>query len=112
MGANDYRTKPVDFPVTVARIRTHVSRKGAEDRLRESEERYASAAAGANDGLWDWKMTAGSMYFSDRWKEVMGCEDRAIGTHPDEWFGRLHPVDLPAAPAGARCALDRAVLAF
>ena len=95
LGANDYVSKPVDFPVAVARIRTHLSRKGADDRLRESEERYALAAAGANDGLWDWKIAAGSMHFTDRWKAIIGYEDREISTQPDEWFGRVHPDDLP-----------------
>ena len=96
LGANDYVTKPIDFPVAVARVRTHLIRKSAEDRLRESEERYALAAAGANDGLWDWNMTAGSIHFSDRWRAIIGYgdEDREISTHPDEWFGRVHPEDL------------------
>src|SRR5260221_680224 len=40
-GANDYVTKPVDFPVALARIHTHLSHKWAVEDLRESEERYA-----------------------------------------------------------------------
>ena len=44
-GANDYITKPVDFPVALARIQTQISRKLAEEALRESEERYALAAS-------------------------------------------------------------------
>ena len=46
LGANDYVTKPIDFPVALARIGTHLSHKWAVEELHESEERYALAAAG------------------------------------------------------------------
>src|SRR4051812_10653934 len=41
LGANDYVTKPIDFPVALARIGTHLAHKWAVEALRESEERYA-----------------------------------------------------------------------
>jgi diguanylate cyclase (GGDEF)-like protein/PAS domain S-box-containing protein len=95
LGANDYVTKPVDFPVTVARLRTHIARKDAEDRLRASEERYALAARGANDGLWDWDIAAGQLHLSARWKGIVGCDEAEIDTAPHEWFDRVHAEDLP-----------------
>ena len=64
LGANDYVTKPIDFPVVFARIHAQLSRKQAEEALRESEERYALAMRGAKDGLWDWDLRTNDMYFS------------------------------------------------
>ena len=93
-GADDYITKPVDFDLALARIRTQLSRKRAEDCLRESEERYALAMNGANDGLWDWDLATGRTYFSPRWKAIVGAQDDEVGEEPREWFDRVHPSDL------------------
>ncbi|MCC6992171.1 MAG: response regulator, partial [Acidobacteria bacterium] len=54
LGANDYVTKPVDFPVTLARIQAQLNHKWAEEELRQREERYSLASQAASDGLWDW----------------------------------------------------------
>ena len=93
LGADDYITKPIDFPVALARIRTQLARKQAEDGLRESEERYALTAQGANDGLWDWHLTTDVIYFSPRWKSIVGCAEDEIGSQPREWLDRVHPDD-------------------
>jgi diguanylate cyclase (GGDEF)-like protein/PAS domain S-box-containing protein len=94
LGANDYITKPIDMPVAAARIQTHLSLKWTEEALRESEERYALAANGANDGLWDWDLTTNKAYFSSRWKSMLGFEESEISYHIDEWFNRVHPDDI------------------
>jgi len=64
-----------------------------EESLRESEERYALAAQGANDGLWDWKPGTNEVYLSSRWKEMLGYTDAEIHPNLDEWFSRIHPSD-------------------
>ena len=65
-----------------------------ERALRESEERYALAARGTNDGLWDWNLTTGEIYYSPHWKAMIGYAEDEIGSSPDEWLGRIHPDDL------------------
>ncbi|PYU11863.1 MAG: diguanylate cyclase [Acidobacteria bacterium] len=92
-GANDYLTKPVDLPVALARIGTQLSHKRAQEALRESEERYALAARGANDGLWDWNIQTGRVYYSPRWKAMLGWGENEIGDNPEEWFNRIHDAD-------------------
>ncbi len=62
--------------------------------LLESEQRYALAAQGANDGLWDWDLVSGQIYYSSRWKMMLGFGLEDIGADSQEWFGRVHEDDL------------------
>jgi diguanylate cyclase (GGDEF)-like protein/PAS domain S-box-containing protein len=94
LGANDYITKPVDFTVALARIRAQLSRKHAESARRVSEERYELAARAANDGLWDWDLISNRIYYSERWKNMMGLREDEIGYSPEEWFSRVHAEDV------------------
>ena len=67
--------------------------------LRSSEERYALAVRGANDGLWDWDLTTNRIYFAPRWKSMLGYAEGQIGDSPDEWFGRVHRLDVERVKA-------------
>jgi diguanylate cyclase (GGDEF)-like protein/PAS domain S-box-containing protein len=71
-----------------------IDRQRIEAALRESEERYALAASGANDGLWDWNLRTNEAFFSPRWKSMLGYEEDEISTNPNEWFHRVHPEDI------------------
>jgi diguanylate cyclase (GGDEF)-like protein/PAS domain S-box-containing protein len=93
IGANDYLTKPIDFQVALARIETHLAHKRAVEDLRDSEERYALAVHGANDGLWDWNLVSGQVYWSPRWRSILGLESNDISGDPNEWLMRVHPED-------------------
>jgi len=94
LGASDYVIKPVKYAVALARIVTHVSLKRMHAELSRSEARYALAAKGTNDGLWDWDLEAGTVYYSPRWKALVGCVGGEIGSGSDEWFRRIHPDDV------------------
>ena len=69
-----------------------VERQQAEAALKESEERYALAVRGAKDGLWDWNLKTNQVYFSSRWKSLLGREDE-IDNSLDEWLKHIHPED-------------------
>ncbi len=62
--------------------------------LQESKERYALAARGANDGLWDWNLKTNDISFSSRWKSMLGFQDDEIRDRLQEWFHRVHPDDI------------------
>ncbi len=70
-------------------------RRRVEKALRASEERYALAAQGANDGLWDWDLEHNELYLSPRWKEMLGYGEAELSSSPHEWFERVYPDDLP-----------------
>ena len=94
-GAQDYLLKTELSGQLLARaIRYAIQRKRSEDELRESNERYMLAVEGATDGLWDWDLKTNRIYFSPRWKAMLGYGDKEIKGQPDEWLQRIHNEDL------------------
>lgn len=76
-------------------------------KLRESEERYALAVRAANDGIWDWDLKTNEVYYSIRWKEMLGYAEDEIGTDPNEWFKRIHPDNQKQVQASLASHLKR-----
>lgn len=95
-GANDYVTKPIDFRVTLARIHAQLARREAEAALRKSEERYALAAKASRDALWDWDLEQGTIYFSERWMEMLGLPTQAGSVDAEFWFSKVFVADRPS----------------
>ena len=88
--ACDALGEPVRLIGTVQEI---TERKRVEDALRRSEERYALAVDGVNDGIWERDLLTGEVYFSPRWKSMLGFEDHEIPNNILEWKKRIHPDD-------------------
>ncbi len=65
----------------------------AEETLRLSEERFRLAMLGSNDGLWDWDLSGGQVFYAQRWKRMLGFEDHEIGDQIEEFCDRVHPDD-------------------
>jgi PAS domain S-box-containing protein len=68
--------------------------KTATEALAASEQRWHLAVSGANDGIWDWEPQSGKVYFSERWKTMLGYSGDEIGDTLEEWISRIHPDDL------------------
>ena len=71
-------------------------RKLSEAALRESEERFALAVVGSNDGLWDWDILTDQMFFSERAQRIYGLPPDATLRPRSEWRAlvSLHPDDV------------------
>lgn len=77
-----------------------------EAALRESKERWQLALRGSNDGIWDWNLQTDEVFFSARWKSMLGYEDHEISNHLDEWAKRVHPDDLDCVMQAIQDHLD------
>lgn len=83
-----------------------LERKRSEKTLRQSEERYALVARGVNDGLWDWDLKTNKIFFSTRWKSMLGYTEEEISEDPQEWFLRVHPDDFEQVNSKVKGHLD------
>lgn len=51
-------------------------------------------AHGEMDGLWEWNIETNQIYFSPRWRALLGYGDQGQTGEPDDWFNLIHPYDL------------------
>jgi PAS domain S-box-containing protein len=69
-------------------------RRRVEQALRKSEERYALAMKGTNEGLWDWDVTSGRLHISPRFAAIVGLAAEEATISPKDFTARVHPEDL------------------
>ena len=67
--------------------------KETEAALLKSEERYDFALRAIREGVYDWDVVAGTVYYSDRVRAVLGFTPEELGT-PQDWLDRVHPDDM------------------
>ncbi len=80
--------------VIVATIMDITARKEAEEKHRESEERFRLAMKVTSDGLWDWHIPTMQAYYSPSWVRMLGLEDHEIPLNNlSDWRGRIHDED-------------------
>jgi PAS domain S-box-containing protein len=80
--------------------------------LQLSEERYVMAVRSANDGLWEWQLGTDEMYFSPRWKSMLGFTEEELQNTRQAWRERILADDLPRVEAALRAHIEGATAHF
>jgi PAS domain S-box-containing protein len=75
---------PSDFEPTIGRT---------TGEALPNEDRFSLAMRGANDGLWDWDLKTNEVYYSSRWKSMLGYEEDELGSSLEVWKSLVHPDD-------------------
>ena len=70
-------------------------RRQMEQALLDSEQRYALAMQAVNEGVYDWNIATGKIYYSPSVRDAVGLTPEELGS-PKDWIDRIHPDDLPA----------------
>ncbi|NCC25280.1 MAG: PAS domain S-box protein [Deltaproteobacteria bacterium] len=83
--------------------------KMVEEALRKSEERFMLAMDAARDGIWDWNVGTGEVYYSPAYAEMLGYAADGIPAHVSSWMDLIHPEDGERAlEANTNCIENRA----
>ena len=77
----------------IATIRDLSNLKQAEANLWENEELWQLVSMGTHDGIWDWDVKSGEIFFSQRWKAMRGLAPHEVGDRLWERTSLIHPDD-------------------
>lgn len=96
---------------TIAKLDLTESKR-MENELRESEERWKFALEGAGDGVWDYNLQTGEVFYSKRYKEMYGLVEDENGEVHHDWRECVHPEDMPGLLENVTAYLDGKTTSF
>ena len=96
-----------DIKLSKNRLELNVKERTKElsektEELKKQKDRYQNAINGSQDGIWDWDLTDNSVYFSPRWKKMLGYNEDELPNEFNVWESRAHPDDLENVFAGVQ----------
>ena len=98
--ADDYRESDVRAVQAIAEtVQIVFERRLADAELRASEARWQFALDGAGDGVWDWNNVTNEVYYSPRWKSMLGFAPEDLGNTLEVWKDLVHPQDIESVMA-------------
>ncbi len=89
----EVRTAPAPDRTATVTLADVTRARRSEAQLRFTMERYSLAIQGAKDGMWDWNVRTGSVYWSHRWRTMVGPEVTDTDGTIHEWLDQVHPSD-------------------
>jgi len=82
-------------PIRMLGSHTEITeRKLAAEALKASEERFKYVEDATKDGIWDFNMATGSVYYSPQWERLLGYSQGEVPQTVDFFFHIVHPQDL------------------
>jgi len=87
-------TKTTQIGQITGSMQDVTERVRVQQELKANKNRFSLAASAANDGIWDWNLLTDEVYFSPRWKEMLGYTDAELENSYATWHNLIHPDDL------------------
>ena len=112
VGADDCLETPAYQPLALARIRALMGRLKEMAEGVDQRQRFDLVVRGAGDGIWDWRLTDDSVYFSPRWRELLGYQPEDRFNAIDDWLALVHPEESEMVKRELRNHLEGISLAF
>lgn len=78
-----------------------------EENHQKYQERAALAIQSNGDGLWDWNIKTNEIFYSSRWKEMLGYSEEEVSNKIDEWLSHIHPEDIEKVSATVQDRLSK-----
>jgi diguanylate cyclase (GGDEF)-like protein/PAS domain S-box-containing protein len=112
VGADDCLETPCYPPLTLARVRALMGRLREMAEGVDQRQRFDLVVRGAGDGIWDWRLTDDSVYFSPRWRELLGYQPEDRFSAMEDWLALVHPEESEMVKREMRNHLEGISLAF
>jgi len=104
-----HRIQELESMLQACRVRLPNAPAEAVGELAESEERFALAVRGTNDGIWDWDLKTNEVYYAPRFKQLLGCTVDEMKNLFSEFETRLHEEDREYVLGALKAHLERQV---
>ncbi|WP_295407611.1 EAL domain-containing protein [uncultured Thiocystis sp.] len=92
-------------------VRLRLQAESQKRQIQTNELRWRFALEGSGQGLWDWEIEdwdrdTDRVFYSPRWKSMLGFAEDQIGSTLAEWKSRVHPEDLATVGGALKRHID------